>query len=128
LAVNHHRHLVLVVLPSSFLLYFFGSVLAVSLVLVRHICVVCSIIRILFFSWGSVVQISESVLSLDLLVVLDHDCSVAGGCSSFTINPPSQLSDRCRRKDRGGIVVVLPVVVVCAGLFRFSLAFCLFGC
>ncbi|RHN42219.1 hypothetical protein MtrunA17_Chr8g0374501 [Medicago truncatula] len=73
----------------------------------------------------TVVVISDSV-PLDLLVVFDHDCSVA--CSSFTINPPSQLPDHCRCKDRGGIVVVLPVVVVCAGLFRFSLAFCLFGC
>ncbi|AET04031.1 transmembrane protein, putative [Medicago truncatula] len=56
----------------------------------------------------TVVVISDSV-PLDLLVVFDHDCSVA--CSSFTINPPSQLPDHCRCKDRGGIVVVLPVVV-----------------
>ncbi|RHN45664.1 hypothetical protein MtrunA17_Chr7g0233791 [Medicago truncatula] len=71
---------------------------------------------------GSAVKTSDSV-PLDLSVVLDHDCSVARGCSSFTINPPSQLPDRCRRKDRGGFVVV-----VCAGLFKFSFAFCLFGC
>jgi len=32
-----------------------------------------------------------------------------------------------RSKDRGGFVVVLPVVVVCDGLFRFNLAFRLFG-
>ncbi|AES63896.2 transmembrane protein, putative [Medicago truncatula] len=48
-------------------------------------------------------------------IVCDRDCSVIDGCSFFTINPPSQLQqlqDRRRRKDRGGIVVVLPVVVV----------------
>jgi len=32
-----------------------------------------------------------------------HDCSVVGGCKSFTINPPSQLPDCCLRKDHGGL-------------------------
>jgi len=31
------------------------------------------------------------------------DCSVAGECRFFTINPPSQLPDHCRRKDCGGL-------------------------
>jgi len=90
----------------------------------------CSWIRIWLLGCCFLKELGVQMFRVDRVVVcctFSHpDCPVAGGCRSFTINPPSHLPDRCRRKDCGGLWLSSRGLV-CAQVYLGGCDACCFG-